>query len=138
MTQRSACGCRRLQQPPLPYGFGAGHSYGGGRYDFRAFRFLDVYKRQAVYQPPGGEPDPCAVYYGREAVYPNADERGGSAGAFPVVCGACASVCAAGLLTVGAQNAGHSLCPVSYTHLPRRNCWRIWLRWNSLPLARRT
>ena len=28
----------------------------------------------------------------------------------PVVCGACASLCAAGLLTVGAQNAGHSLC----------------------------
>ena len=31
-------------------------------------------------------------------------------GAFPVVCGARASLCAAGLLTVGAQNAGHSLC----------------------------
>ena len=26
------------------------------------------------------------------------------------VCGARASLCAAGLLTVGAQNAGHSLC----------------------------
>ena len=28
--------------------------------------------------------------------------------------------------------------PCWWACTPRRNCWRIWLRWNSLPLARRT